>query len=43
MFLVVDFADLEVSLRMVADRTELWSLGADNDVSAVAAFPNLNL
>ena len=43
LFLVVDFADLEVSLRMAADRTELWSLGADNDVSAVAAFPNLNL
>ena len=32
--------DLEVSLRMVADRTDIGSGGADYDVAAVAAFPD---
>ena len=41
--LIVLLVNLEVSLRMLANGANLRSLGANYDVTAVAAFPNLNL
>lgn len=38
--LVVFSLKLEVALRMLAHRTNLWSLLADNDVATVAALPD---
>ena len=38
--LVVFSLKLEVALRMLAHRTNLGSLLADNDVATVAALPN---
>ena len=35
--------DLKVALGMGAGGAQLGSLGADHNVAAVAAFPNLNL
>ena len=37
---VVLLANLEICLRMLADGADLWRLGADHDVTAVAAFPD---
>ena len=40
--LIVLLANLEVGLGMVAHGAHLGSLGANNNVTAVAAFPNLD-
>ena len=40
--LVVLSVHFEVALRVGADRADLRCLSADHDVSAVAAFPNLD-
>ncbi len=42
-FLVVLLVDFEVGLRVVADRADLGGLGADDDVAAVATFPDVHL
>ena len=41
--LVVLSVDFEVSLGMIAGGAQLRCLGADDDVAAVTAFPNLDL
>ena len=41
-YLVILLVDFKEGLRMVADGAGLRSLGADNDVAAVTAFPNLD-
>ena len=43
MSLVIFFPYFEVALRMIAGRTNLRRLGADNDMSAVSAFPDFDL
>ena len=40
---VVLLPQLEIALRMAAGGADLRRLGADDDVSAVAAFPDLDL
>ena len=42
-FLVILSVDLEVCLRVVADGANVGGLGAYDDVTAVAAFPHLDL
>ena len=39
---IILFVDLKVSLRMVADGTYLGRLGPDDNVTAVAALPDLD-
>ena len=39
---IVSFVYFKISLRVIADRTNLRSTGADYDMSAVAAFPDFN-
>ena len=41
--LIVFFSEFEVALGMSTNGAELGSFCSYNDVSAVAAFPNLNL
>ena len=41
--LIIFSVDFEVALRMSASGAHFGSISANNDVSAVAAFPNLNL
>ena len=40
--LIVLLVDLEVGLRVVADGADLGGLGADDDVTTVAAFPHFH-
>ena len=40
--LVIFSVYFEVALRMIAGRTNLRRLGADNDMSAVSAFPDFD-
>ena len=43
LLLIICLLDLEVSLRMLANGAKLRSISANNNVTAVTAFPNLNL
>ena len=40
---IILFADFKIALRVRADGAGFGGLGADDDMTAVAAFPNLDL
>ena len=39
---IILFPDFEIALRVVADRADLRRLGADDQMAAVAALPDLD-
>ncbi len=43
LFLIIFFANLKVTLWMIAHRTDLWSLRSYYDMSAIATLPDFDL